>query len=304
MPRACECVYAKYLCRVFLLSLFPASKMDCHMCWHAVSFNASGVVTQNNFSNSFFFKNVWQQGPKQMCLTLLITLSKSIWKHSHYILRDKDKSGHHTTLCDYSGELDKTPTRGGNARYQGNLQPWIIHILLEVEEPCFWQFSLSLPSPCYPVHCGGSRAAVAVEGVCAAPGAERLRPGAHWAGAPAPARRPVRNAQTVEAADGPCCHRGAHQLCPQPDGAQWLQWRCTRSFDEPELSSTLQPPQPSLIYFCFSCLWLLRGDHSSLYFWYLPIFVTLVSWFRWRQQQIMLEEGWGFLLNHHVVQHL
>lgn len=27
-----ESVYAKYLCRAFLLSLFPTSKMDCHMC--------------------------------------------------------------------------------------------------------------------------------------------------------------------------------------------------------------------------------------------------------------------------------
>lgn len=33
-----------------------------------------------------------------MCLTLLITLCKSIWKHSHYILRGKSKSGHHTSL--------------------------------------------------------------------------------------------------------------------------------------------------------------------------------------------------------------
>lgn len=92
------------------------------ICWHAVSLNASGVVTQNNFNNSFYFKNVWQQGPKQMCLTLLIALYKSIWKHSYYILRDKSKFGHHTSLCGYSGELEKTSTRGGNARYQG-LQP-------------------------------------------------------------------------------------------------------------------------------------------------------------------------------------
>lgn len=266
MPRACESVYAKYLCKAFLLSLFPMSKIYCLMCWHAVSLNASGIMGQNNFNNSFFFKHIWQKGPKQMCLSLLKTLYKSIWKHSHYILKDKSKSTHHMSLCDYSGELEETWSRGGSARFQGNLQPWITDILPEAEESCFSGFPLCVHRPCCSVHCGGPRATVAVEGVCAAPGPEWLRPGADRAGAPAPARRPVWNAPPVETADGPCGHSGAHQPCSQPDGAQWLQWRCSRSFAKPELSSTLQPPQPSLIYFCFSCLWILRGDHSSLSF--------------------------------------
>lgn len=201
-----------------------------------------------------------------MCLTLLITLYKSIQKHSHYILGNKSKSLHHTNLCDYSAELQKTWTRGGNARYQGNLQPWIIHILVEVEESWFSQFSLCFHRPCYSVHCGGSGAAISVEGICAAPGLEWLWPGADWAGASVLTGRSVWDAQTVETAGGLCCHCGAHQLCSQPDGAQWLQWCCSRSFAKPELSTTLQPPQPSLISFCVSCLRLLRWDHSCLSF--------------------------------------
>lgn len=63
--------------------------------WIAICIDMLSIraVTQNNFNNSLLCKNVWQKGPKQMCLTLLIALYKSIWKHSHYILRDKSKSG-------------------------------------------------------------------------------------------------------------------------------------------------------------------------------------------------------------------
>lgn len=151
----------------------------------------------------------------------------------------------------------------------------------------FLRVSLCVHSPCCSVHGGGSRAAVAVEGVCAAPGAERLRPGADWAGAPAPARRPVRNAPALETAHGPCCHRGAHQPCSQPDGAQWLQRSCSRSFAQPELSSALQPPQSSLICFCLGCLWPLRGDHSSLSF---PISPHLCN----TRQLVLLETAAGY----------
>lgn len=49
MPRTRESVYTKYLYKAFLLSLFPTSKMDYHMCLYAVSLNASETVTQNNF---------------------------------------------------------------------------------------------------------------------------------------------------------------------------------------------------------------------------------------------------------------
>lgn len=49
-------------------------------------------------------RNVWQQSPKHVCSALLITLHKSIWKHSYCFLMDKSKSGHHTSLCDYSVE--------------------------------------------------------------------------------------------------------------------------------------------------------------------------------------------------------
>lgn len=243
MPKACKAVHANHLCKAFLLSLFPTSKMDCRMWRHAVSLNASGMMTQ-----SILF---WQQGSKRACSALLISLRKSVWKHSYCFLRAKSKSGHHRSLCDYSVEdLNRRGKRmipGHHLAPHYLRSPWGCRILV------LMLYFFSFHRSCYSLHCGGSRTTVSVERVCEASGSEWLWSRANWDGASAFTRCPVWNAQTVETAHGPCCNCGAHQLCSQPDGAEWLQRSYSRGSAKPELSSTLQPPQPSLIYFCFGC---------------------------------------------------
>lgn len=150
---------------------------------------------------------------------------------SHCFLRVKSESGHH-----------RRPEQEGAMHSPKTCSPSGCRTLI------LTLYFFSSFRPCYSVHCGGSCTTISVERVCEASGSDWLWSGANWDGASTFTRCPVWNGQTLETADGPCCYCGAHQLRSQPNGAEWLQWSYSRGFVKPELSSTLQFPQWSLIF--------------------------------------------------------